>query len=368
MVGAAAALVAAVADAEVGFGKPVVIAKEDRARAGVVMIDVASPDTADIAWVDASGGTRYTRWEGAKADTNGGLVADGEQVCGLTHNVLGVGRGAKGVVRIGANNSKRILEWTRGDDGKWTSSDTGVVCKQYYGQVAGYAVSRKNGVGTFLVLSEQNQMVLASRTPGVVGPSGGDKDKAAGWDTKVLAEKLDDMVRSSLAVTSAGEPVVAYQSLKAPSKAVAGKIASLGDLGDQSNSWYPLAIAPDENGKLHAVVALNIGAINYYSSKNGGKTWVADASIAKSSSYGDGSYLAMAVAPNGNRLAALVPTGAKGVSLATSKDHGNSWELQTLPGFVGPRAALAFDKAGTLYVAYFNGEDKQLVLLKSEKW
>lgn len=357
-------LVAAVANAEVGFGKPVVIAKGDRAKHSALMLDVTSPDTADIAWADNDGSTRYTRWE-AKSDKAGGLVIDGEVVCGLTHNVLGIGRDAKGVVRIGANNSKKIYEWTRGEDGKWVSNDTGVVCKQYVGQVAGYALSRKDGVGTFLVLSEQNQMVLATRTPGVAG---GEKDKASGWDTKVLAEKLDDMVRASISTNSTGEPVVAYQSLKAPSKAVAGKLKSLGDLGEQSNSWYPLAIAPDENGKLHAVVSLHIGAINYYSSKNGGKTWIADASLATSSNYGDGSYMALAVTPNGNRLAALVPTGEKGVSLATSKDHGDKWELQTLPGFVGPRAALTFDKAGTLYVAYFNGDDKQLVLLKSEKW
>ena len=67
----------------------------------------------------------------------------------MTHAIYGIGR-LGDAVRIGLNNSKKLVEWTRGPDGKWTASETGVEAIGYYGQIAGYDTHPKTGLGGFV--------------------------------------------------------------------------------------------------------------------------------------------------------------------------------------------------------------------------
>jgi len=337
------------AQAAVEFEHEVVIAGPENVKGGLVAVDASAPGEVDIAWRHANGSTRYTRWVRERADENQGKVVDGETVCGLTHCIYGISRD-EGTVRIGANNHKRIIEWTRQEDGTWEASPTGVTAPQYYGAIGAYDVNPLTGRGGFYVLDNQGQSVYVAR------------QEDGSWKVQVLQTNQKPNTRGSFTFTPAGDPVVAYQVLRKPAVLVAGKVGQTTAGIAAAYDWFPLDVAADEEGGIHLAVARHIGATDYHVSTDGGQTWKSFL-ILDSATYGDAPAIRIAVAP-GRRMVAVVLSDRSGaLHLATSTDGGQTWELQPLPGGRSQFPDVAFDSAGALYVVYFDGESKQLKLL-----
>lgn len=341
-----------VALGQVALPLDIVLAKgEGRVVGGRAVLAAGEPGKVDIAWADKDGSARYTFVDLTQRATREGKVIDDEFICGLTHHMLGVGRDSKGVVRFGANNTKQIIEWTRSPEGKWTASDTKTVCAQYYGPVAAYTVGAK-GEGAFFVLDEKNQALAVTRNP------------AGEWASEVLAKNLDPVTRAAATTLSDGTPIVAFQRLDSGFNLLVGPPAALTTLPANANRYFPLAIVPDAADNLHLVIAQHTGSIRYFRSTNKGKSFTDVAELAKSANYGDSAYLAAAVSPDGKRLAAVLPTGKSGLELVTLRPDGTRVS-QELPGGKTQQAAIGYDKAGELYVVYYNDQDKALHLLST---
>lgn len=339
--------------AQVMFPTDIVLARgEQQVNGGRAVMHASAPGRLDIAWGDKEGSVRYSLVDLAQRSKNEGKAVDGELACGLTHHLLGIGRDAKDVVRLGANNDKKIIEWTRGAAGKWTSNKTDIECAQYYGQVAAYAVGA-DGRGAVYAISDKRQAVLAQR------------NAMGTWNTRVLASNLPENVRGSLTLLRDGTPIVAFQTLDKPMTVSAGRPDALVTATNNSNVWFPLCITADGHDRLHLVVALHTGLIQYHRSDDGGRTFAAVSDVATSSAWGDAALLFCAASPDGTKLAAVLPTGKNGLLLATTKDKGARWTTQDLPGGKTQHAALAFDGAGELCVVYFNGDDQSLHLLST---
>lgn len=341
------------ASKDVAFATSVVIAQgAEQVNSGRAVVQAAAPGKVDIAWADKDGAVRYTLIDLAQRGRNDGKVVDGELVCGLTHHLLGIGRDTKGVVRFGANNSKKVIEWTRGEDGKWAANDTGILCAQYYGPVAAYGVGG-NGLGAFYAISDKKQAMLAQR------------NAMGAWNIQALSSNLPENIRGSLTVLRDGTPVVAFQTLDKPMSVSAGRADALVTATTNCHVWFPLAITADAKDRLHLIVALHSGLIQCLRSEDGGKTFAAVGAVAKSSTWGDAAHISAAASPDGSRLAACIPTGRLGLLLATSQDQGATWTTQELPGGKTQQAAPAFDRDGDLYVVYFNSDDHSLRLLST---
>jgi len=346
-------VLAGLARAEVQFDRVIVIAGDDQANTAMVALDAFEPGKLDIAWRHKDGSTRYTLWDREELAKNDGKVVDGEVVCGLTHCIYGLSRD-QGVVRIGANNHKALIQWTRGEDGKWTESRTGVTAVAYYGAIGAYDANPLTGRGAFYGLNDQNQSVyVAEREDGT-------------WDAQILRENQKPNTRGSFTFTSRGEPVVAYQILQEPAVLAAGKVGAVKVGIAPSYDWYPLDVAADTSGKIHLGVATHIGATTYYVSADGGETWTGSG-IYDSATYGDAPAIRIAASPEGRMIAVVFcDFRNNALHLATSADGGQNWAIQDLPGGGGQFPDVAFDKQGALYVVYFQGGENKLKLLVAD--
>lgn len=331
------------------FPTDIVLAQGDaQVNGGRAVLYAGEPGKIDIAWADKDAGLRYTAVDLTQRQTRDGRVIDAEPVCGLTHHILGIGRDAKGVVRIGANNGKNINEWTRTDSGKWQHSSTKVTCAQYYGAVAAYSLGA-NGRGAFAVIDAQKQAVIVQR------------NSTDEWVTDVLATNLDNVARVSIAVLNDGAPVAAFQRLNPSGDILVGSPKGVAIGTSNAHRYFPLAIAADAGDRLHMIVAHHTSLIRYHRSNDKGKTFADVAELARSANYGDAAYLAAAASPDGKRVAALLPTGKNGLTLVTL--HGGAARAEhDLPGGKTQHAAVGYDRAGELYVVYFNSDDKTLRL------
>lgn len=343
---AAVLLCGATAAAEVRFAQDVPIAVHGRERAGLTAIAVTG-EQVDLVWLDEQGRTRYAAWHATQPATQ---PAEPEIVAGLTHAIYGIGRRGE-QVSVGLNNSKRLTEWTRGADGRWTEAEAGGDAGAYYGQIGGYAVNPRSGLGGFIVTSAAGETVVLL-----------ENDRGE-WKRQVLAKGQEPVTRAAFTFTPRGTPVVAYQALGDKPTVRAGAPASAGNATLDAHKWFPLDIAADGEGVLHLVVALHTGAINYYRSRDGGATWTPEAMVAPRSTYGDGAFLQAAVSPDGRVLAALIPAGVHGLQLAVSRDGGKEWETQDLPGYKGQRGGIAIGAKHALYLGLQKEEDKSVHLL-----
>jgi len=343
--------------AAVTFSGDLVIASKEKKAQGRFGLDAPAPGEVIIAWMDQNSMVYYSQVSFGKPGTKPQLVIDSEIVCGLTHQILGLRQDHAGVVRLGLNNSKYQAEWTRGEDGKWSTSNTGIQAADYYAALSGYDVNRRTGLGAFFTLDSEQRSVLIY------------KDEFDQWRRKVLARGQSPISRGAITMTPAGEPAVAYQMLNSqPTMIKAGLPEKLGQATDQANTYYPLAITADAD-TLYLIVSLNIGSITCFTSKDNGATWTPAGHLASRSSYGDGAYITAAAALRGGKVAALIPDGTveEGYALAVSTDSGRTWECQTLPGASTQSASLGFDPDGDLYVVYLNEKDKAVHLLTTRK-
>ena len=344
-----ACVLGAPAFAAVRFDHEVVIAGEDRVKAGAVAVDAPAAGKLDIAWRAVKGQTRYTRWDREQLADRDGKVIDGETVCGLTHYVYGISRD-QGVVRIGANNSKRLTEWTRNEDGTWAEERAGVTASNYYGAIGRYDANPQSGLGAFYVVSEKNESVYVA------------EQQEGGWEVEVLHDNQKPNVRGSFTFTAAGEPVVAYQVLGTPGMVVAGKVGATAIAVGETYVWFPLDVTADPEGGLHLGIGMHTGSTEYCFSGDGGESW-RRTRVHSGGSYGDAAAVQIAAGPRGRSLAMLFGDKAGALRLAVSTDGGENWTDQPLPGARLQSAGVAFDSAGALYVVCFDGEAKQLRLL-----
>ena len=342
--------------AQLAITKAVVIAEEGKANTGLLAIDVPAPGQVAIAWRDAKGATRYTLVDLAKSEQNDGKVIDGEQVCGLTHHILGIRRDDNGVVRMGLNNGKKLIEWTRQANGKWIASDTKTVSAGYYGATARYDVNRKTGRGAFIAVNDEKCSVLLTG------------NEEGQWQSAVLEEEQNPVTRGALVINPAGIPVVAYQVLKGQGIIKAGTMATASAVTRQAVQYFPMAITANAAGTLYLVVAVNGTLVECYSSADDGASWKRIGQVAKKATNGDAAYLAAAAAPKGRTLAALIADSSapSGCQLAISTDAGATWQQFSLPGAMVQCADLGFDENGDLYVAYFHSDDKVIYLLTTK--
>ena len=343
--------------AAVPFASDIVIAGREKKAQGRFSLDVPAPGEVIIAWMDQNSTVHYSQIDFGKSGAQPGLVIADEVVCASAHQILGLRQDNAGVVRLGLNNGKFQVEWTRGENGKWSAFNTEVQAAQYYAALGGYDVNRRTGLGAFLTLDSEQRSVLIY------------KDEFDQWRRKVLARDQSPISRGAITMTPAGEPAVAYQMLNSqPTMIKAGLPAKLGQATNQANTYYPLAITADVD-TLYLIVALNIATITCYTSIDDGATWTQAGQLASRSSYGDGAYIAAAAALRGGKVAALIPDGTveEGYALAVSTDSGRTWECQTLPGASTQSASLGFDAVGELYVVYLNEKDKAVHLLTTRK-
>jgi len=343
--------------AAITFTGDMIIASKEKKAQGRFGLDAPAPGDVIIAWMDQNSAVHYSRIDFGKPGTKPVLVNDGEVVCASAHQILGLRRDNTGVVRLGLNNGKYQVEWTREENGKWSASNTGVQAAQYYAALGGYDVNRQTGLGAFFTLDSEQRSVLIY------------KDEFDQWRRKVLARDQSPISRGALTITPDGEPAVAYQMLNSqPTMIKAGLPEKLGQATNQANTYYPLAIAADAD-TLYLIVSLNVASIICYTSKDGGATWTQAGQLASRSSYGDGAHIAAAAALRGGKVAALIPDGTveEGYALAVSTDSGRTWEKQTLPGASTQSSSLGFDADGELYVVYLNGNDKAVHLLTTRK-
>lgn len=333
---------AAAAHAQVAFDRTVVISAEG---GGEVQIDASSePGVVDIAWKTA--GLQYTQWR-ADSQENDGKVIDGERVAGTTHLIMGISRD-DGVVRIGANNSKRLFEWTRGDEGGWSHTDSGARMGVYYGAAGGYDANPETGLGGFTGINAEGQRYVTLEQPGGT------------WETHVLIEGENVLGRGDFVFDSEGNPVVAYQALKiTPQQTYAGRLGSLGTTATGAYRYFPLAITADHDGGLHLLIARHTGQTVYTSSDDGGENWSTPVILAKEGIYGDPAHVAVAASNDGQQIACLFAI-RPGLQLAYSSDGGESFSVQPLPGARVQLPGVAFDAEGTLYVVY---KDEQALKL-----
>jgi len=343
----AAVMIAATAHAGVDFQIKSTVAPPEGTRGAVEMV-AAEPGKLDIVYSAADASARYTRWEMAQRDAeNGGRVIDGEKICGTTHGFVGIGR-AKGTVSVGLNNGKKLLKWTRADDGTWSSSDSGIVLSSYAGQISGFDIEPSSGLGGFTGITDEGKRVVALQ------------QEDGSWKTRVLEEALEVMTRGDFTFSRIGRPIVAYQRLGGGTGIIAGDIDKFGVAFEQSHRWFPLAVTTDAKKGTHLLVVVHTG-MTLYRSSGDGMTWNVPVIISKSGDYGDAAYCDIAASPDGRNVAALFTVGNK-LNLATSADAGKTWDLTALPD-AGPQdAALCFDPRGILYVAFYNNVDKTMHL------
>lgn len=347
LLGAALMLVATTAHAGVDFQIKSKVAAPDKAGPKVEMI-ASEPGKLDIVFASNDASARYTRWELAQRDTeNEGRVIDAEPIVGLTHDYLGIGR-SKDKLSVGLNNSKKLLMWTRGEDGKWTSSDSGVLSATYAGQTGGFDVDPSSGRGGITTITQEGQRVVALQ------------QEDGTWKTRVLEEALETVTRGDFAYSRIGRPLVAYQRLGGGTATVAGDIDNFGVAFEQCHRWFPLSIATDAKKGVHLLVVVHTGMTLYRHSSDG-QAWDAPVIISKSGDYGDAAFCDIAASPDGRQVAALFTVKNK-LNIATSNDTGKTWELTELPGAGAQDAAICFDPRGVLYVAFYTAEDKTMHL------
>lgn len=347
IVGLAVVMIAATANADVDFQIKSKVAPAEGTRGAVEMV-ATEPGKLDIVFAGADASARYTRWEMTERDKeNGGRVIDAEKICGTTHGFVGIGR-AKGTVSVGLNNGKKLLKWTRADDGTWTSSDSEIVLASYAGQISGFDVEPSSGLGGFTGITEDGKRVVALQ------------QEDGSWKTRVLEEALDVATRGDFAFSRVGRPIVAYKRLGGGTGTIAGDIDSFGVAFEQSHRWFPLAVATDAKKGTHLLVVVHTGMTLYRHSATG-QTWDEPVIISRSGDYGDASYCDIAASPDGKHVAALFTVGNK-LHLATSADAGKTWDLTPLPDATAQDAAVCFDPRGVLYVAFYSNADKTMHL------
>jgi len=98
------------------FARDLVVAPAGRTNQGMLAIDVPASGQVAIAWRDSDGCARYSFIDLSGKEPQHSKIIDGEPVCGFMHVMLGIRRDNKGVVRIGLNNHRKLIEYTRTPD------------------------------------------------------------------------------------------------------------------------------------------------------------------------------------------------------------------------------------------------------------
>jgi len=282
----------------------------------------------------------------------------------MTNRIYGIGRFADRVT-IGINQEKRIVELTLDANGTWASSATGISAAQYYGQMGAYVVSPKDGMAGFIETTADGETLLILK-PAKEPPA--DKTKvrlvpSEPWEKQVVADGQGTRTRAALCFTPDGQPALAYQILN-PDRSInstvrAGCAGSVGKATVSAHVNFPLDIKADGRGVLHLVVALHVGATNYYRSTDCGASWARPVMILNNANYGDPARLRLAVNRGGDKLA-VVFLSRHGYRLGFSTDGGMTWKLEPVDTEIGLETNLAFDSEDTLYILRNTGQGLQM--------
>lgn len=156
---------------------------------------------------------------------------------------------------------------------------------------------------------------------------------------------------------------------------------SLGPIEAHAEAPPKISYAPD--GSLHAlyVVARVIpgrrfpaAALRHTSSRDGGRTWTAPASVTDHGEFGSNNFHALHVTREGRVYAAWLDgrTGASGAYITWSSDGGATWATNVRASVDEAcpccRTAIASDAAGVLYLAWrtvMPGNIRDIVLSRS---
>ena len=364
-------------DAEITFTRTDVIASGDDVVNGAIKIDVSDDGIVDILWGNASTVGMYSCWDS-------GTVSTDTTSLGYMHAPMGISRD-DGVVRVGMNSSKNLVELTRVDDNDWASVNLGTTLGYqttgYTRPSGGYDVNPLTGRGAFLFLWKDPcnpspyHVTYAYQT-----------DSSGNWDHYIIDESGDGSYGrdATLIFDSDGTPYGEFRYSNGTGRGMqAGEITGPGPLEKMgsTNSYQYSDMALSPLGTLYALVhcyhsgsydrsylfkGIDGAACNWTS-----LPWM-EGMVYQSSSYMDTS---MAVAPDESLLAVLMNRSetvddpladpANQLVLYTSIDDGTTWEKQWLPGGCYQEADLGFDADGDLYVCYYDAVSDQILLLST---
>jgi hypothetical protein len=347
-------LVVTSASGQVNFTQEFIIATGAEVSSGVVKIR-AEEGTVDIVYKNASGQLAYRSYEVGGPLSEAEIVESGSN----TYWLGGIGRG-EGKIKIGYCRLYNIGERTRDEEAPgtgWTLTDT-----SYDGVSAGasgsYAVNPVTGLSGF-VARASNGSVFHIQDQGA-GSWGGftavlDAGSGSTYPDLVYAADGTPYVGSNYGYVSAVGP--------APWAGAVGDLRRVHTTG--AYNAYHNALAERNGTRYFVNVRANSDTRLYATNAQG--DWVYDSQITNKGYYGDGHEIAMAVSPTG-KIAVLLYDQKAGDTVPTlylatkgGLGGGYSWQWNRLAeAYQWPD--VYYDRAGNLFVAYYNPADDNLYL------
>ena len=362
------------ARAGVTFTQGTIIASGDDVGGEHVRIEAYAEGQVDVAWYHTDGSTRYTHV------SDNEIAVDAETGLPYTHHIMGISRDG-GVVRVGFNSHKNVVEYTRTGAGAWTESDTGHDLDDYAFPSGGYDVDPCTGLGGFIFKDSNYDIVYVYETD------------PCGWDKMVLETnvpeawwgKYDDLV-----YTPTGDAIGAYKyhyedpngdpnftvdTLRVSAIDGAGPLNDVGF----AFGWQHLDVTVVPNGAIYLLDATTSYYSYMYKSEDDGQNWIRLGTLG-TGCFGDSRDVAVAVAPDESLAAvlswarpadpnpALTTLWLSEPNETTGQPLGAEWYTDPclLPG-AGSLGIpdVAFDPEGNLFVAYYNSVADELQLLST---